>query len=87
MEKFVVRESRRPLSWFYDDDTKQYVRREDDGRMHAFIDAAYLPDPYILTDRLQAASKKGANTTGRLSADPVTYALWEHRKGLNQCRV
>lgn len=82
-EHLVIRETRRPLTWFFNEESCQYVRREDDGKMNAFIDGKFLPDPYILTMKLQDTMRKGGNTNGRMSADPVTYKLWDHWREFN----
>lgn len=80
-EEFVIKETRRPLSWFYNPDDRNYVRREDDGRLNTIINGVHLPDPYVLSDKLKVAAKGDSNA--RTSADPVTFELWNHWRKQN----
>lgn len=72
MELIVVSETRRPLDWFYDVETKSYVRRERDGKLDAKIYGRFLPDPHLLEE---VRAERGAP---RVQCDPVTHVLWKH---------
>lgn len=78
-EHFVAAETRRPYLWFYSPDIKTYIQKDKNGEFVAGIKGRNLPDPNMITDKLQQAIRNGDSTyLGRRSADPVTYKLWKH---------
>jgi len=75
--EFVCRENDRPLSWFYEGG--RYIRKTDDGKLHAAIKGINLPDPLdILEMRTRAKTRGALPLDARVHADPITVKLWEH---------
>lgn len=76
----VCKESRRPFSWFFDEEIDTYIRRDQNGEINGSITGRNLPNPLsILEARMRMKQKGQIHPDSRVDADPVTKQLWEHR--------
>ena len=84
MSEIVIKEVRRPRTWYFDDGF--YISRDDQGNVWHRIGGDNLPNPLMIKGALEEQAKYSATPdVCRKDADPVTYALWNHwnTKGKN----